>query len=215
MEHSYPYKHETNGDIERFNQTLENHLRAMMAGKHKDCPYWWPEALDYYLLMWNASSVVTQGVSAHSKFYGQKLDYAAMPLLPWVCAVEALTLPRPTNNAEPRTRTGFFLGCAQKHFRCAKIIPRGGTTNQEILTRRSYWAEASNILTAEEGDKTRETINTEVWTVSDTRKWLGNTPGLDYRLTRTEEEQMGMEMEDRRSHGTRADKVLTPWAKTL
>jgi len=51
VEHSCPYEHETNGDIERFNQTLENHLRAMMAGEHKDCPYWWPEALDYFLLM--------------------------------------------------------------------------------------------------------------------------------------------------------------------
>ena len=186
VEHSCPYEHETNGDIERFNQTLENHLRAMMAGRDKDCPYWWPEALEYFLLMWNASSVVKHGVSAHSKFYGTKLDYSAMPILPWGCAVEALTFPKPTNNAEPRTRSGFFLGCAQKHFRCARIIPRGGSTDAEILTRRSYWAEAKNILAAEEGDETRRKIEAEVWTLSDARKWFGSTPGLDYRLTREE-----------------------------
>jgi len=215
VEHSCPYEHETNGDIERFNQTLENHLRAMMAGKDKDCPYWWPEALEYFLLMWNASSVVKHGVSAHSQFHGTKLDYEAMPILPWGCAVEALALPKPTNNAEPRTRAGFFLGCAQKHFRCAKIIPRGGSTDAEIITRRSYWAEASKILAAEAGDETRNAIEAEVWTLSDARKWLGDTPGLDYRLTREDEEKMGMEMEDRRSHGVRADKVSMQWAKTL
>jgi hypothetical protein len=215
VEHSCPYEHQTNGDIERFNQTLENHLRAMMAGRNKDCPYWWPEALKYFILMWNATSVVKHGVSAHSNFYGARLDYAATPLLPWGCAVESLALPKPTNNAEPRTRSGFFVGCAQKHFRCVRIVPKGGTKDADIVTRRSYWAEASQILAAEEGDETRAAIEAEVWTLSEARKWLGDTPGLDYRLTREDEEKMGMEMEDRRSHGVRGEKESAQWAMIL
>jgi len=203
IEHSCPEDHHTNGNAERWNQTLEGHLRATLYGRAEDCPYWWPLAMEYFITTWNATSVVKKGVSAHTAFHGRKYDFEAMPMLPWGCKVEILETPRPTNNSHDRTRSGYFMGSAKNHYRCAKIAPVGATTDQEILVRRSYWA----TPTATAPPDTQQAREPDTWAISTARKWLGHAPGLETPVNPEERERKDMAEEERRSRGVVGDEI--------
>ena len=202
IEHSCPEDHHTNGNAERWNQTLEGHLRAILYGRAEGCPYWWPLALEYFIMTWNATSLVKKGTSAHTAFHGDKYDFEAMPLLPWGCEVEVLEAPRPTNNSHDRTRSGHFMGSAKNHYRCAKIAPVGATTDQEILIRRSYWA----TPTATAPPATNQVQTPDTWAISTAKEWLGHAPGLETPINPEERERKDMAEEERRSRGVAGDK---------
>jgi len=125
VEHCAPYEHTQNGVVERHIQTVDGHLRANMHARHKDCPYMWGRALQHFVMMWNATSPVSVGVSAYTELSGRTWDFQAYPLLPWGAEVEALEEPTPTNNSHPRTFTGFYMGVSLNHSRCILVLRKG------------------------------------------------------------------------------------------
>ena len=106
VEGAAPYEDAQNGVVELFIQTLEGHIRAIMEARHGECPYLWVRAMNYFVLLWNATSPVSVGMSAFREFTGTVWDFQRWPMLPWGARVEALEEPTPMNNMDPLTFSG-------------------------------------------------------------------------------------------------------------
>ena len=131
VQKSMPYEHSTNGLTERMNHTIADHLRAMLWARHPDCPYRWVLALAYFTLIWNATSVVSHGTSAHLRFYKRAWNFLDMPSLSWGIQVESKV--DVAVKAADRTEPGFFI--ASDYFRGIIVLVGTGAK----VVRRSYW----------------------------------------------------------------------------
>lgn len=135
---SIPHESETNGRAERTNQTIAGHLRAMMYGADLACPRRWDLALDYFVLLWNATSVAGPGLSSFQQFYHRRWNFLDVPLLPWGVRLEAFKNKVETlKTQEARTAPGFFVGISPSHYRGVLFLPLSAT---KPLPKRSYWA---------------------------------------------------------------------------
>jgi len=211
VEHCAPYEHTQNGVVERHIQTVEGHLRAIMHARHKDCPYIWGRALQHFVMMWNATSPVSVGVSAYTEFTGRTWDLKAYPLLPWGAEVEALEEPTPTNNSHPRTFTGFYMGVSLNHSRCILVLRKGADVTAQLLIRRSYWAVGvPPLVQASEG----EAVDVELTARSNLEevgRWFGMARGSDGVVPAEGREQGGMWSEDVRGRAVLKDIKNEQW----
>jgi len=207
IENSAPYEHAQNGVVERFIQTLERHLRATLEARHPDCPYLWVRAMDYFLLLWNATSPVSVGVSAYREFTGSEWDFERIPMLPWGARVEALEEPTPSNNMDPRTFSGFMVGIAMDNARCILVMRKGAETHAPLLTRRSYWMFGHPSVGGE--DPTARCPAEEVG------RWFGADLGLDGPVRPEERERRDMEEEDFRGAAVLMDEKNERWGEAL
>jgi len=207
IENSAPYEHAQNGVVERFIQTLERHLRATLEARHPDCPYLWVRAMDYFVLLWNATSPVSVGVSAYGEFTGLAWDFERIPMLPWGARVEALEEPTPSNNMDPRTFSGFMVGIAMDNARCILVLRKGAETHAPLLTRRSYWMFGHPSVCGE--DPTARCPAEEVG------RWFGADLGLDGPVMSEEMERREMELEDFRGEAVLMDIKNERWGEAL
>ena len=207
VENSAPYEHAQNGVVERFIQTLERHLRATLEARHPDCPYLWVRAMDYFVLLWNATSGVSVGVSAYTQFTGKKWDFERFPMLPWGARVEALEEPTPTNNMDPRTFSGFNMGIAMDNARSILVMRKGAETHSPLLIRRSFWMFGHPSVGGVEPSAKCP--------VEEVGRWFGADLALDGPVQEEELERREMEMEDFRGASVLMDQKNVRWGEAL
>ena len=165
---SIPSESETNGRAERTNQTVAGHLRAMMFGADPECPRRWDLALDYFVLIWNATSVAGPGLSDFQQFYHRRWNFLDVPLLPWGVRLEAFADKAENLKKQgSRTEAGIFVGVSCTYFRGVLLMPLSGA---EPMVRRSYWALGDPSMRPVVGDETLPT------------SWTKDHPGLEFIL---------------------------------
>jgi hypothetical protein len=202
-EFSVPYEHQQNGLVERSNQTVGGHLRAMLWSADPACPKKWTLALEYFTHLWNATSVYSPGISAWSQFYHRKWDFGDMPLLPWGVRVESMVPPKP-HKADDRTMSGFFMGVATTHLRAILLLPthldEAGmqVIGKRVVVRRSYWVLGNPMLRPLVGD---EDVPGPTWTKDHAGlSWIPGSRQEEEGILSEAYEQRDMAVEDTREH---------------
>ena len=193
--------------MERFIQTLEGHIRAILEARHGECPYLWVRAMNYFVLLWNATSPVSVGVSAFREFTDMVWDFQRWPMLPWCARVEALEEPTPTNNMDPHTFSGFVVGLAMDNARCILVMRKGAEIHAPLMVRRLYWVFGHPAVCEKEG---------AAWCpVEEVARWVGPATAVNGPVSAEERERREMEMEDRRGALRVMEEQNDRWGEAL
>jgi len=199
-EFTIPDDSQTNGRAERSNQTVASHLRTMMLAADVGCPKRWDWALVYFVMIWNATSLVSPGVSAHTAFYHRKLDFRDLPLLPWGVRMEAIKDKAENRSKQDlRTESGFFVGISRFHFRGVLFCREDGT----VLVRRSYWVLGD--VTTKPMVETADLPDVSWTTAHDGLCFVPGCRAQEEALLSTAFESRDMGLEDHRGRCMRAD----------
>ena len=117
-----PHDHRRN-IAEKAIQTFKNHFVTILCGTDKDFPlYLWADLLPQaeHTLNLLRPSRQLPAVSAYAYLYGQH-NYDRHPFAPLGCKVEAHMMPSTRESWEEHTKSGYYIGVSEEHYRCHKI----------------------------------------------------------------------------------------------
>ena len=188
-----PHEHHSIGDIEKFNQTLENHVNKKMHGKsHLSVQYWGMAYEDYIHKANLMGSVHGPSTCPYELWTGKKPDLLTLPMIPFGSVVMAHVPLTQQAVGSPKSILHYAVGTAMGHQGELRLF---NPATKRAVIRRTYKligpTPQSQIRTeyeiAESGDVTSTTASQEPLLVSadvDDYKYLIGTlhRDIDYEL---------------------------------
>ena len=183
-----PHEHHSIGDIERFNQTLEQAVFKKMYGrKHLSVQYWGLAYQDYIMKANMMGSVHGPAQSPYELWTGRKPDLVKLPMIPFGSAVMAHVPLAQQVTGGPKSILHYAVGTALGHLGGLRLF--NPATKREIIrhTYKVLGPEPQPFTQPEyeideEGDVTVTSVSVDTPAVSDNvldYKYLIGTIHLD------------------------------------
>jgi len=117
VENVAQYNHKAN-PAERHIQTGKDHIIAIIAAAHPDCPQeLWCESLAHAEATLNSMRPGPNGMSAYKAYWGVDYDLNAHPLAPWGSKCEAYVPKELRNTWGYRSQESYYMGAEIKNYR--------------------------------------------------------------------------------------------------
>ena len=136
VENVAQYNHQAN-PAERHIQTGKDHIIAILAAAHPNCPKeLWCEVLAHAEATLNSMRPGPNGMSAYKAYWGVEYDLNAHPLAPWGSKCEAYVPRELRKTWGYRSQEAFYMGAEVRNYRGHRLANISADRKASICVRQ-------------------------------------------------------------------------------